>query len=73
MPMPLKTTVHLKPLTPKSLWMRYFVCTLRTGEKNIRYAQTPTGNGFKVVLRVLSMGAEMGKTNQSVEQLGYPP
>ena len=42
-------------------------------EKNIRYAQTPTGLGFKVVLRILPIEAEVKETQKTVEQLGYPP
>ena len=42
-------------------------------EKNIRYAQTPTGLGFKVVLRILPVEAEVKDTQKTVEQLGYPP
>jgi general secretion pathway protein E len=62
-----------KAFNPKEPLDALFCMQTKTGEKNIRYAQTPTGNGFKVVLRVLSMGAEMGQSNQSVEQLGYSP
>ena len=62
-----------KAFNPKEPLDALFCMHTEDGEKNIRYAQTPTGNGFKVVLRVLSMGAEMGQSNQSVEQLGYPP
>jgi type II secretory ATPase GspE/PulE/Tfp pilus assembly ATPase PilB-like protein len=42
-------------------------------EKNIRYAQTPTGLGFKVVLRILPVEAEVKETQKTIEQLGYPP
>ena len=62
-----------KAFNPKEPLDALFTMHTADGEKNIRYAQTPTGNGFKVVLRVLSMGAEVGQSNQSVEQLGYAP
>ncbi len=44
-----------------------------SGEKNIRYAQTPTGVGFKVVLRILPMDSQLDHSHQSLEHLGYPP
>jgi general secretion pathway protein E len=46
---------------------------IEDADKNIRYAQTPTGLGFKVVLRILPVEAKVNVMQKTVEQLGYPP
>lgn len=41
------------------------------GRRKIRYAQTPTQSGFKVVMRVLASDSESHKDVKSVEDHGY--
>ena len=48
-----------------------FPITTSKGRRKIRYAQTPTQSGFKVVMRILAYGSESTKDVQSVQDHGY--